>query len=38
MIDKETWKIGADRDTMEKLIKYNMHPHYCNVSNYDILK
>ena len=21
MIDKETWKIGADRDEMEKLIK-----------------
>ena len=24
MIDKETWKIGTDRDKMEKLIKYNM--------------
>ena len=24
MIDKETWKIGKDRDKMEKLIKYNM--------------
>ena len=22
MIDKETWKIGTDRDKMEKLIKY----------------
>ena len=22
MIGKETWKIGTDRDTMEKLIKY----------------
>ena len=25
MIDKETWKIGTDRDEMEKLIKYYMH-------------
>ena len=24
MIDKGTWKIGTDRDKMEKLTKYNM--------------
>ena len=24
-MDKETWKIGTDRDKMEKLIKYHMH-------------
>ena len=29
MIDKETWKIGAERDKMEKLIKYHIHvPYY----------
>ena len=28
MLDKETWKIGTDRDKMEKLIKYNMHVQY----------
>ena len=27
MIGKETWKIGTDRDKMEKLIKYHMHVH-----------
>ena len=25
MIDTETWKIGADHDKMEKLIKCHMH-------------
>ena len=25
MINKETWKIGTDRDKMEKLIIYHMH-------------
>ena len=24
MIDKELWKVGTDRDKMEKIIKYNM--------------
>ena len=24
MLNKETWKTGADRDKMEKLIKYDM--------------
>ena len=28
MIDKETWKIGTDRDKMEKLIKYNKPGQY----------
>ena len=28
MIDKETRKIGADRDRIEKIIKYNMHVQY----------
>ena len=28
MIGKETWKIGTDRDKMEKLIKYHMHVYY----------
>ena len=28
MIDKETWKIGTDRDKLEKLIKYHMHIQY----------
>ena len=26
--DKETWKIGTDRDKIEKLIKYNMSVQY----------
>ena len=25
MIDKKKWKIGTDRDKMEKIIKYYMH-------------
>ena len=25
MLDNETWRIWADHDKMEKLIKYNMH-------------
>ena len=28
MIDKETWKIGTDRDRMERLIKYHMYVQY----------
>ena len=28
MIDKKTWKIGTDRDKMEKLIKYRMHVYH----------
>ena len=28
MIDKETWKIGAGQDKMEKLIKYHMYVQY----------
>ena len=28
MPGKETLKIGADRDKMEKLIKYHIHVHY----------
>ena len=28
MIDKETRKIGTDRDKTEKLIKYHMHVEY----------
>ena len=28
MIDKETWKIGADHDKIEKIIKYNMYVQY----------
>ena len=28
MIDKEKWKIGTDRDKMEKLIKYNISVQY----------
>ena len=28
MIDKETWKIGTERDKMKKWIKYHMHVQY----------
>ena len=28
MIEKETWKIGTDRDKLEKLIKYCMYIQY----------
>ena len=28
MADKETWRIGADCDKIEKLIKCNMHIQY----------
>ena len=31
MIDKETWKVGADGDKMEKIIKYN-------ICKYNIIK
>ena len=36
-MDKETWKIGTDRDKMEGLIKYNMHVQFSsNVKQFTV--